>query len=76
MVGLNDDGQSVIQDHNLHVAVITDATRFDAFPDCIGRGGEILAEEGGETALCDGDPVDRSRIHGEIANRVTSFLGR
>jgi len=76
MVGFDDNDPSVIQDHDWRVALITAATRCDAFPVCTERGGEILAEEGGDTALCDDDPADRSRIHSEIANHIVSFLGK
>ncbi|MBN9670195.1 alpha/beta hydrolase family protein [Roseibium aggregatum] len=51
-------------------AVIETATRYDAFPLCTPKGRFILAEDGGDAALCEGDPVERARIHDEIADRL------
>ncbi|MDB6179346.1 hypothetical protein PAF17_17825 [Paracoccus sp. Z330] len=63
-------------DTGLSQTVIATATGYDAFPLCTPKGKYILAEEGGDAALCDGDAAGRARIHDEIAGRLGAALDR
>ena len=52
------------------------ADRFDAFPECTGRGPAILVEETGDDRLCTGlEEHDRAEIHDRIAEEVARRLG-
>lgn len=55
-------------------AVVPGAIGFDAFPVCTPAGAAILAEEGGDPALCGASAEARMRAHEAIADRVVSFL--
>ncbi|QDY71350.1 hypothetical protein [Qingshengfaniella alkalisoli] len=55
--------------------VIETATGYDAFPRCTPKGENILAEDGGDASLCDGDAAERARIHDEIAERISAAIG-
>lgn len=55
-------------------AVVVDASPFDAFPVCTPAGAAILAEEGGDPALCGASAQARRAAQEAIASRVVSFL--
>lgn len=55
-------------------ASIAGASGFDAFPVCAERGARILAEEGGDPAICGDSTAARERVHAEILAGVTTFL--
>lgn len=59
---------------DLPQAVIEGASGYDAFPLCTPKGKFILAEDGGDAALCDTDGATRARIHDEVAKRIGALL--
>lgn len=54
--------------------VLPDATAEDAFALCTAAGPAILAEEGGDAALCGPSAEAREAIHRQVSGLVASFL--
>lgn len=58
-------------------AMLLGATRFSVFSLCKPKGAAILAEDGGEDALCRDETAEhRERIHEELATLISSHLRR
>lgn len=57
-------------------AVIETAKGQDAFPLCTPKAKYILAEDGGDASLCEGDADARAYVHREIAERISVALGQ
>ncbi|MBK0328133.1 hypothetical protein I5535_12625 [Rhodobacteraceae bacterium F11138] len=74
LLELGAQDRDLLDDNNLPLAVIEGATRFDAFPVCTENGKYILAEDGGDAALCGTGPTKRARIHDEIADQISAVL--
>ncbi|SET98344.1 alpha/beta hydrolase family protein [Paracoccus homiensis] len=69
-LGARDHGQA--DTIGLPHTMVEIATGYDAFPLCTPKGRFILAEDGGDAALCDSDPTARAHIHDEIAERLVA----
>lgn len=50
------------------------ATIFDAFPVCTPAGPDILAQDGGDPALCGVSVEAQQLVHGAIAGQIVDFL--
>lgn len=59
---------------DLSRTVFESATRLDAFPVCTEAGPAILAEDGGDPALCGADATARADVHDTIADRIGALL--
>lgn len=55
-------------------AVLPDATAGDAFATCTAAGPALLAEDGGDAALCGTSPDAREAIHRQVSGLIASFL--
>lgn len=66
--------QEASESVGLAQAVVPDASAFDAFPVCTPAGAAILAEEGGDPALCGASAQARRAAQAAISGRVVSFL--
>lgn len=56
---------------------VPNATQFSAFSICTAKGAAILAEDGGNEAICNSDlDVGRGHIHTELASLIAGFLKR
>lgn len=53
---------------------LMDTTMFDGFGTCTAKGAAILAEEGGDAALCGGALENRVRVHDELEELIVTFL--
>lgn len=56
-------------------AMLLDATRFSVFSLCKPNGAAVLAEDGGDDAICRGETAEhRERVHEELAALLVSHL--
>lgn len=56
---------------------VPNATQFSAFSICTAKGAAILAEDGGNEAICNSDlDVGRGHIHAELAALIAGLLRR
>lgn len=60
--------------HVVAQTTISNATIFDGFQACTAAGPAILADDGGDPALCGVSAEVRKGMHSEISNSILSFL--
>lgn len=75
LVALDDD-KALQSDPSAHVtqAAIAGSTVFDGFQTCTPAGPEILADDGGDPALCGASAQERHQIHDAILSKITRFF--
>jgi predicted dienelactone hydrolase len=73
-IRLGDQSAAPIAGADLRFVAVKEGVQFDAFSLCTEQGLAILAEDGGDTALCRSGADQRSRVHDQIANQIILFL--